>query len=114
MNMAKKIKSDLQGIVYSTDPTYSFQYNEDTTETLPQAQQKLRLKLDTKHRGGKTVSIVEGFIGTPADLELLGKQLKNACGTGGAAKDGVIIIQGDQREKMLQWLLKNGYKQTRK
>ncbi len=112
--MSKKTKTDLQGIVYSTDPNYSFQYHEEITESLPPAQQKLKLILDTKHRGGKTVSIVEGFIGTAVDLELLGKQLKNACGTGGSTKDGIIIIQGDQREKMLQWLLKNGYKQTRK
>lgn len=112
--MSKKTKTDLQGIVYSTDPTYSFQYPEEVIETLPAAQQKLKLIIDTKHRGGKTVSMVQGFIGTTSDLELLGKQIKNACGTGGSAKDGIIIIQGDQREKILQWLLKNGYKQLRK
>jgi translation initiation factor 1 len=57
---------------------------------------------------------VEGFIGTINNLEDLGKKLKNFCGTGGSAKDGEIIIQGDQRDKILHWLLKNGYKQTRK
>lgn len=112
--MSKKNKADTRGFVYSTDPAFSFQHEDETTETQPPAQQKLKLLLDTKHRGGKMVTILEGFIGTAADLDTLGKQLKNACGTGGSAKDGMIIIQGDQREKMLQWLLKNGYTKTKK
>ncbi len=81
---------------------------------MPEVQQKLKIRLETKHRGGKTVSLIEGFIGTGGDLEDLGKKLKNFCGTGGSAKDGEIIVQGDQREKILQWLLKNGYKQTKR
>ena len=113
--MSKKNKPDTRGFVYSTDPNFSFQPEEnEERETLPPAQQKLRIRLETKHRGGKTVSLVEGFIGTNSDLEDLGKKLKNFCGTGGSAKDSEIIIQGDQRDKILQWLLKNGYKQTRK
>lgn len=101
--------------MYSTDPNFSFQPEEnEDQETLPPAQQKLRVQLETKHRGGKTVSLITGFKGTVEDLEDLGKKLKNFCGTGGSAKDGEIIIQGDQREKILQWLLKNGYKQTKK
>jgi len=113
--MSKKHKPDTRGFVYSTDPDFSFQPEEnDTQETLPAAQQKLRIRLETKQRGGKTVSLIEGFIGTNEDLEELGKKLKNFCGTGGSVKDGEIIIQGDQQEKILQWLLKNGYKQARK
>jgi len=113
--MSKKNKPDARGFVYSTNPDFSFQPEEDEDqETLPPAQQKLRIRLETKHRGGKTVSLVEGFIGTNSDLEDLGKKLKNFCGTGGSAKDREIIIQGDQREKILQWLLKNGYKQSKK
>ncbi len=113
--MSKKIKPDARGFVYSTDPDFSFQAEtNEKRETLPAAQQKLKIRLDAKHRAGKVVSLIEGFIGTNDDLENLGKQLKNVCGTGGSVKDNEIIIQGDQREKILQWLVKNGYKQSRK
>src|SRR5690349_14442527 len=113
--MSKKNKPDTRGFVYSTDPNFSFQPEENQEqETLPPAQQKLRIRLDTKHRAGKAVSLIEGFIGANDDLEDLGKKLKNFCGTGGSVKDSEIIIQGDQRDKILQWLLKNNYKQTKK
>ncbi len=107
--MSKKNKSDKHGFVYSTDPNFRFENEEQAQETLPPKQQKLRIKLETKHRGGKAVTLVEGFIGTDDDLQELGKKLKNFCGTGGSAKDGEIIIQGDQRDKVLQWLQKNEY-----
>ena len=113
--MNKKNKSDKLGFVYSTDPNFQFQNEEERVEqTLPPQQQKLKIRLDTKHRGGKAVTLVEGFRGTEDDLETLGKSMKNFCGTGGAAKDKEIIIQGDQREKVLQWLLKNGYKNAKR
>ena len=113
--MSKKIKHDINGFVYSTDPNFSFQpREEDEQQTLDPHQQKLKIKLETKHRAGKAVTIVENFTGTNNDLEELGKKLKNFCGTGGSVKDGEIIIQGDQRDKVLQWLLKNNYKQSRK
>jgi len=113
--MSKKNKPDTRGFVYSTDPAFSFQPEENETKaTLPANQQKLKIRLDTKHRAGKAVSLIEGFTGTDDDLEDLGKKLKNFCGTGGGVKDGEIIIQGDQRDKILQWLLKNGYKQSKK
>ena len=112
--MSKKKTPDSRGFVYSTDPDFSFAPEQDTRVTLLPAQQKLRIRLDTKHRGGKAVTLVEGFIGLEADLEDLGKKLKSFCGTGGSAKDREIIVQGDQRDKVLQWLLKNGYKQSKK
>ena len=100
--------------MYSTDPAFRFDAEKnEAREPLAPAQKKLRIRLDTKQRGGKAVTLVTGFVGREEDLEVLGKQLKNFCGTGGAAKEQEIIIQGDQREKVLQWLLKQGYKQAR-
>lgn len=101
--------------MYSTDP--DFEYNEESTEetnTLPPQQQKLRVMLDKKNRAGKAVTLVTGFVGTNDDLEALGKKLKNLCGSGGSAKDAEILVQGDHRDKILKWLLDNGYSQTKK
>jgi translation initiation factor 1 len=113
--MSKKNKADRHGFVFSTDPNFRFEEEEQhVQETLPAAQQKLKIRLETRHRGGKTVTLVEGFVGTEEDLESLGKSLKNYCGTGGSAKDREVIIQGDQRDKVLQWLQKSGYKNARK
>ena len=112
--MAKKNKPDSHGFVYSTDPEFKFEEDQSNAETLPPAQQKLRVRLDTKHRAGKAVTLVEGFMGKDEDLQELGKKLKSFCGTGGSAKDAEIIVQGDQREKVLQWLLKNGFKLAKK
>lgn len=113
--MSKKNKSDTRGFVYSTNPDFHFEKEEEKElKTLPNAQQKLRIRLDTKHRAGKAVTLIQGFLGTNEDVEQLGKTLKNYCGTGGSVKDLEIIIQGDQRDKVLQWLLKKGYTQTKK
>ena len=109
--MAKK-KPDSKGFVYSTDPNFRFEEENENSKTLSPSQQKLKIKLDTKHRAGKAVTLIEGFIGRDGDLQDLGKKLKTVCGTGGSAKDGEIIIQGDQRDKVLQWLKKNGYSQA--
>ena len=113
--MTKKNKPDNRGFVYSTDPNFRFEEEEQQAkETLLPEQQKLRIILDKKQRAGKAVTLVTGFVGIEEDLEDLGKKLKNFCGTGGSVKDGEAIIQGDHRDKVLQWLLKNGYKQTKK
>jgi translation initiation factor 1 len=112
--MSKKNKPDRRGFVYSTDPDFKFEQTTESTATPAAEQQRLRIKLETKHRAGKAVTLVEGFIGKEQDLEELGKKLKSFCGTGGSAKNGEIMIQGDQRDKLLQWLLKNGYKQSKK
>ena len=97
--MAKKQKNDPRGFVYSTDPGFRYEEENKPEVSLPPAQQKLKVRLDTKHRAGKAVTLVEGFSGTDEDLQDLGKKLKTFCGTGGSAKDGEIIIQGDQRAK---------------
>jgi translation initiation factor 1 len=108
--MTKK-KHNPGGIVYSTDPNFSFESGpREETETLPPAQQQLKVKLDTKQRAGKVVTLVDGFIGRNADLEKLGKELKTKCGTGGSVKDGQVLIQGDYKDKVLKWLQDWGYK----
>ena len=112
--MSKKNKPDARGFVFSTDPDFKFEVKQNSTETFLPAQQKLKVRLDAKHRAGKAVTLVEGFIGKEEDLEELGKKLKTYCGTGGSAKDGEVIIQGDQREKVMQWLGKNGYKNVKR
>jgi len=111
--MTKKKLYNMDSIVYSTDT--NFRAEEKTEEeTLPANEQLLKVRLDAKHRGGKLVTLVEGFSGKEADLEKLGKQLKSFCATGGSVKNGEIIIQGDNREKILQWLIKAGYRKTKK
>lgn len=112
--MSKKKKKNFKnrsGVVYSTDP--DFEYEEggmEDEETLPPSEQNLIVKIDRKGRGGKTATLVEGFVGAEEDLKSLAKQLKNKCGTGGSAKDGVILIQGEVRDKVMQELEKSGYR----
>ena len=110
----KKLNS-LGGLVYSTDPNFKPEENiSEEQETPVPAEQQLRIRLDTKQRAGKVVTLVAGFVGKNADRENLGKRLKTFCGTGGSVKEGDIIIQGDNRDKVLQWLQKNGYKSAKK
>ena len=98
------------GLVYSTDPSVQIGAKpEAEAQTLPPGEQKLRVRLETKQRAGKAVTLVTGFVGSAADSETLAKQLKGHCGTGGSAKDGEILIQGDQREKVIGWLGARGY-----
>ncbi len=113
--MEKKKLNSLGGLVYSTDPDFKIAETvARDEETLLPAQQKLRVRLDKKQRAGKAVTLVEGFIGKETDREELGKKLKTFCGTGGSVKDGEIIVQGDNRDKVLQWLLKNNYSGSKK
>ena len=103
-------KKHAVGVVYSTNPDFQYQYGEEPeAETLAPEKQRLRVTLDRHHRGGKTVTLVTGFEGTDKDLQTLGKMLKERCGVGGSAKEGEIIIQGDQTEKVRQTLSNAGY-----
>jgi translation initiation factor 1 len=113
--MSKKKINGLGGLVYSTDPDFKIEEEHtETGETLSPKEQKLRIRLDTKRRAGRAVTLIQDFIGRKDDLERLGKQLKNFCGTGGSVKEGEIIIQGDNRDKVLQWLIKNGFSNTKR
>ena len=107
--MAKKQSSG--GFVYSTDPSYRPPEEKPESAALPLTQQKLRARLEK--RNGKPTTVIAGFIGPDADLEALGKKLKGKAGTGGSAKDGLIIIQGDVREKCVAWLKEGGYKDVK-
>jgi translation initiation factor 1 len=96
---------DRLGVVYSTSQDYNFEESTSKQEdTLPPEKQNLRIQLSTKHRKGKTVTIITGFIGRNDDLQALEKELKSKCATGGTCKEGEIIIQGDFREKISLYL----------
>ncbi len=110
----KSVMSDWKerlGMVYSTNPDFEYTTTqEEEPTTLPPQQQNLRVWIDRKHRGGKTATLVKGFVGSEADLTELGRMLKSKCGVGGSAKDGEIIIQGDHRDRVIDLLTQAGYK----
>lgn len=101
-------------VVYSTNPDFRYECDEEEeTATLDKKQQKLRVSIERKGRGGKTVTLVEGFIGTENDLKELGKLLKSKCGVGGSVKDGEILIQGNFKQRVAELLKAEGYTQTK-
>ena len=112
--MSKKKKPDERGFVFSTDPNFQFEHHNENQETLPPHQQRLKIRLETKQRAGKAVTTIEGFEGRKEDMLELGKKLKTFCGTGGSVDEGVILVQGDQRDKVMQFLVKSGYKLAKK
>lgn len=107
------LKKNKGGMVYSTNPNFAYTDDETIIQTLPKNQQKLRLSMERAGRGGKTVTLVRGFIGADSDLKNLCKLLKQKCGVGGTTKEGEIIIQGDHCPKLLEILKKEGYTQTK-
>ncbi len=113
--MSKKNEKKI-GVVYSTDPDFRYVTHDDDVEevqTLPADKQALKVSLDRKHRGGKIVTLIDGFVGTLDDLKLLEKNLKNKCGVGGSSKEGAIIIQGDFKQKIIDFLKELGYTKTK-
>lgn len=106
--MSKK-KGDRFGVVYSTNDDYEYDYSEEEEETLDAEDQELKIYIDRKHRKGKSVTIVSGFVGSEEDLKELGKFLKTKCGTGGSVKNGEIIIQGEMIDKVKKTLISKNY-----
>jgi translation initiation factor 1 len=104
--MAKK---DRKGVMYSTNPDFEYDDSTEEQETLENNEQKLYVSLDRRNRKGKSVSLIEGFVGSNEDLKDLAKQLKNLCGVGGTAKNEEIIIQGDFRDKIVTYLKDKSY-----
>lgn len=110
MIMANK-KKNASGIVYSTNPDFIYTTNEKPEpETLDPKHQDLRVSLDKKLKGGKKATLVTGFVGTETDLADLAKKLKNLCAAGGSSGQGEIIVQGDNRQKIMDFIIKSGYK----
>lgn len=105
---------DRLNVVYSTNPNFNYETNEEeSSETLDKKQQKLRVSIEKKGRGGKTVTLITGFVGKEEDLKELGKLLKTKCGVGGSIKDGEILIQGDFKQRAIDLLKAEGYTQTK-
>lgn len=101
-------------IVYSTNPDFRYEEEEEEEVATPEKrQQKLRVSIEKKGRGGKTVTVVSGFTGSEDALKELGKLLKTKCGVGGSVKDGDILIQGEFRQRIIDLLKEEGYSQTK-
>lgn len=111
--MGKNKKSN-SNVVYSTNPDFSLDNEDEFDEETPSpSEQNLSILLDRKQRKGKTVTLITGFVGTEDDLKGLSKILKSKCGVGGSSKDGEIIIQGEVRDKVIDILNKEGYNTKR-
>lgn len=112
--MAKTPKNKKSPLVYSTNPNFSFDEEEESVDTIENQHQKLYVSIDKKQRAGKEVTLIEGFIGSEDDLKELGKMLKSKCGVGGSVKYGDVIIQGNFRDKVMEILQKEKYQVKRK
>ena len=105
--MAKKVNTG--SVVYSTNPDFKYSTQQHEAASVSKGQQNLRVLLDKKNRGGKTVTLVAGFTGKDEEIEKLAKELKTKCGVGGSVKDREILIQGDHRDRILNLLVAAGY-----
>ena len=102
--MSKKSKKNRINVVYSTNPDFEYEEEFDEVSSVPFSEQNLYVLVDRKNRGGKTVTLIEGFTGSDEDARDLAKKLKQKCGVGGGFKQGEIYVQGDHRNKVQQFL----------
>lgn len=112
--MSRKNSRNSSGIVYSTSEDFKPEMEEEEIKSVDPGQQLLKVRLDKKQRGGKTVTLIEGLQMSDQEIEDMSRQLKTHCGGGGSAKNREIIIQGDHRDKIVQWLIKKGFSKARK
>lgn len=112
MGKGKQRKSD--GLVFSTQPDWSPEEDDQPLDTVLPNEQLLYVSLNRKQRAGKPVTLVEGYEGAPSGLLELGRSLKQLCGVGGAVKEGCIMVQGDHRNRVVQQLESEGYRVKRK
>ncbi len=101
-------------IVFSTNNDWKPEQEENITENLLPQKQPVKVRTDKKHRAGKIVTLVEGLLMNEQEMQALEKRLKSYCGSGGSLKDQVIIIQGDHKQKIVDWLHKNDFKLAKK
>lgn len=102
---------DSSRLVYSTETGRIKQSDKQPSSApVPGPDSVVRLQRESKGRGGKGVTLITGLPLAAEELKNLAKELKQFCGTGGAVKDGVIEIQGEQREKLKPFLEKKGFK----
>lgn len=101
-------------VVYSTNPNYNYESEDEEFEIISNDKQELKVLIDRKQRKGKSVTLITGFIGNDEDLKDLAKELKSKCGVGGSAKEGEILIQGEFKDKVFDILINLGYSKTKK
>jgi len=106
--VGKKSKKNRINVVYSTNPNFDYDEEEDDISTPPFSEQKLYVLVDKKNRGGKSVTLIEGFIGSEDDGKEIAKKLKQYCGVGGGYKNSEIYIQGNHRDKVGEFLRRLG------
>ncbi|MBL7825543.1 MAG: translation initiation factor [Saprospiraceae bacterium] len=106
-------KINLGGLVFSTDPNFKLNEDPEPVADLEKAKQVLRIWLE-RGKGGKESTVIKGFVGSDDSLAALAKTIKNKCAAGGSAKDGIIIVQGDHRDKVLKLLTEAGYSNVKK
>ena len=111
--MSKKSKKKRIGVVYSTQTDFEYQYENNAETILEKHGQVLRMEIQKKGRAGKVATVIRGFEGSDEDLKTLAKSIKQHIGMGGSVKEGEIIIQGSHKEKIIAYLRKSGYSNSR-
>ena len=112
VKMGKK-EGNRDRVVYSTNLDLVPDEESQEEDSPPSSEQTLYVSLE-RLKGGKVATVIENFVGKKADLEELGKLLRNKCGSGGSVKEGVIIVQGQQRDKVIGILNSLGFKTKKK